>query len=367
MANTSISNLAAGAAVSATDVLPNVQTAGVGPVKTTAAQLKTFMSASPTLVTPALGTPVSGNFSTGTFTWPTFNQNTSGTAAGLSATLAVTSGGTGLSTIATSRIPYATGTDTIGTSSIFTFNGTVLSVGTAANWSQRAIQTGSASFTAAGASSQCDQGANIYYNGGWKYITGSNTPATIFEQYNGAFYWYYGAGSANAGDAVSLSQPMILDTNGYLLIGYTSSNGAYRLQVNSQIFATSATIATSDAKYKKDIEPITGALAMVDALNPVTFNWKAHPVHAFDLTTKTTGFLAQEVQTALADKPFVNSLVKQSDCVLEKEVIDDKGNIITPAVTEPFLGIAEGNMIAILTAAIKELKAEFDAYKATHP
>lgn len=55
MANTSISNLAAGAAVSATDVVPNVQTAGVGPVKTTAAQLKTFMSASPTLVTPTLG------------------------------------------------------------------------------------------------------------------------------------------------------------------------------------------------------------------------------------------------------------------------------------------------------------------------
>ena len=53
---------------------------------------------SPTLVTPVLGTPTSGNFSTGSFTWPTFNQNTTGTAAGLSATLAVASGGTGLTT-----------------------------------------------------------------------------------------------------------------------------------------------------------------------------------------------------------------------------------------------------------------------------
>jgi len=43
----------------------------------------------------ALGTPASGNFSSGTFTWPTFNQNTTGTAAGLSATLAIASGGTG--------------------------------------------------------------------------------------------------------------------------------------------------------------------------------------------------------------------------------------------------------------------------------
>ena len=53
---------------------------------------------SPTLVTPILGTPTSGNFSTGTFTWPTFNQNTSGTAAGLSTTLAIASGGTGQTT-----------------------------------------------------------------------------------------------------------------------------------------------------------------------------------------------------------------------------------------------------------------------------
>ena len=57
-------------------------------------------STSPTLVTPVLGTPQSGNFSTGTFTWPTFNQNTSGTAAGLSATLAIASGGTNATTAA---------------------------------------------------------------------------------------------------------------------------------------------------------------------------------------------------------------------------------------------------------------------------
>jgi hypothetical protein len=56
------------------------------------------LATSPTLVTPVLGTPTSGDFSTGTFTWPTFNQNTTGTAAGLSATLAVTSGGTGQTT-----------------------------------------------------------------------------------------------------------------------------------------------------------------------------------------------------------------------------------------------------------------------------
>jgi len=54
------------------------------------------LSTSPTLVTPALGTPSSGTLTNCTF--PTLNQNTTGTAAGLSATLAVASGGTGVTT-----------------------------------------------------------------------------------------------------------------------------------------------------------------------------------------------------------------------------------------------------------------------------
>jgi hypothetical protein len=79
-----------------TGTLP-VANGGTG-VTTSTGSGNTVLSTSPTLVTPILGTPQSGNFSTGTFTWPTFNQNTTGTAAGLSATLAVTSGGTGVTT-----------------------------------------------------------------------------------------------------------------------------------------------------------------------------------------------------------------------------------------------------------------------------
>ena len=65
---------------------------------------------SPSLVTPLLGTPTSGNFSTGSFTWPTFNQNTTGTAAGLSVTLVATSGGTGQSSYAVGDILFASTT-----------------------------------------------------------------------------------------------------------------------------------------------------------------------------------------------------------------------------------------------------------------
>jgi len=64
------------------------------------------LATSPTFVTPLLGTPTSGNLANCTgYTYanlagtvPTWNQNTTGTAAGLSATLAITSGGTGQTT-----------------------------------------------------------------------------------------------------------------------------------------------------------------------------------------------------------------------------------------------------------------------------
>jgi len=56
----------------------------------------TLSLTSPTLVTPILGTPASGTLTNCTF--PTLNQNTSGSAASLSATLAVLSGGTGVTT-----------------------------------------------------------------------------------------------------------------------------------------------------------------------------------------------------------------------------------------------------------------------------
>jgi hypothetical protein len=50
-----------------------------------------------------LGTPSSGTLTNCTF--PTLNQNTTGTAAGLSATLAIGSGGTGATTLAGAKIP----------------------------------------------------------------------------------------------------------------------------------------------------------------------------------------------------------------------------------------------------------------------
>jgi hypothetical protein len=187
---------------------------------------------------------------------------------------------------------------------------------------------------------------------------------------------HYGSGvfAIFSGMPGSGTERMRIDSSGNLLIGYQSSNGAFLLQVNSQIFATNATISTSDGRYKEDIQSLDGALDLVAQLNPVQFSWKEHPVHNFDRSGPTVGFIAQEVQQVLANKPYLNSIIKANECVIEPEEKDSEGNVTKEAVTEEFLGIAEGNMIAILTKAIQELKAELDTVKAelatlkgTHP
>jgi hypothetical protein len=148
---------------------------------------------------------------------------------------------------------------------------------------------------------------------------------------------------------------------GNLLIGYTASNGNYRLQVNSQIFATSATIATSDQQYKDNITPLGSTLDLVMSLNPVTFDWKPHPVHNFTQGTKV-GFIAQDVQTVLQDTAYIYSIVYENSTTL------------LDGTAEPFLGLGETALIPLLVKALQELNAKHDAlatdfaaYKETHP
>jgi len=85
-------------------------------------------STSPTLVTPVLGTPASGNLANCTF--PTLNQNTTGTAANVTGTVAVANGGTGLATLTANNVILGNGTSTPSfvapstTGNVLTSNGT---------------------------------------------------------------------------------------------------------------------------------------------------------------------------------------------------------------------------------------------------
>lgn len=99
---------------------------------------------------------------------------------------------------------------------------------------------------------------------------------------------------------------------------------------------------SSDYRLKNSITPMTGALAKVSLLKPVIYKWNAD-------NSAGEGFIAHE----LAE-------VCPNAVTGEKDAIDENGNPKYQAIDVSFL-------VATLTAAIQELKAEFDAYKASHP
>lgn len=74
MANLRISALAAGSAVSSTDIFPDVQTTGVGPVQVTAAQIATYVAANlgnATATSITTNKTISGSSATGAFDYGT--------------------------------------------------------------------------------------------------------------------------------------------------------------------------------------------------------------------------------------------------------------------------------------------------------
>jgi hypothetical protein len=180
--------------------------------------------------------------------------------------------------------------------------------------------------------------------------------------------------SASSADATGTpTEAMRINGGQELLIGYTSDNGAYKLQVNSQIFATSATVATSDGRYKENVASLGGCLDLVKALRPVSFTWKqqqditrtddegnevlVREGHNFPQGTQV-GFIAQEVQEVLTDKPWLSSVIKEN---VRPAVLDSKGNELAPE--EQFFGIAEGSLIAVLTNALQEAVAQIETLK----
>jgi hypothetical protein len=99
---------------------------------------------------------------------------------------------------------------------------------------------------------------------------------------------------------------------------------------------------TSDYRLKENVQTMQNALATVSALKPVTYKWKAD-------NSNGQGFIAHE----LAE-------VCPQAVTGQKDAVDANGN-------PQYQGIDTSFLVATLTAAIQELKSEFDAYKLVHP
>lgn len=64
----------------------------------------------------------------------------------------------------------------------------------------------------------------------------------------------------------------------------------------TQVFAVNGTINTSDARLKKEVEPLQAGLEALNQLRPVTYAWKDEHI---DKGQRHTGFLAQEVMKVI--------------------------------------------------------------------
>jgi hypothetical protein len=124
----------------------------------------------------------------------------------------------------------------------------------------------------------------------------------------------------------SSTQISFANLNG--VVGTISTSGS------STTYATS-----SDYRLKENIVPMAGALDVIQQLRPVTYTWKADG-------SPGQGFIAHELQAVVPE------------CVTgEKDAVDDEGNPVYQGMDTSFL-------VATLTKAIQELKAELDEAKA---
>lgn len=139
------------------------------------------------------------------------------------------------------------------------------------------------------------------------------------------------------------------DTND-ILINFRRSD----VSVGNINVTTTATayVTSSDYRLKDNIAPMTGALATVSQLKPVTYTWKA------DGSTGQ-GFIAHELAEVVPD-----CVTGEKDAVELVDIKDEEGNVIGQEEKPVYQGIDTSFLVATLTAAIQELKAEVDSLKA---
>jgi hypothetical protein len=141
----------------------------------------------------------------------------------------------------------------------------------------------------------------------------------------------YGASTVENGMSIKAT-----GTSGTMyMIGFYNSANSNNGTISSN--GTNVSYNTSsDYRLKENIAPMTGALAKIAQLKPVTYTWKSTGEDG-------QGFIAHELAEVVPD------------CVTgEKDAVDADGNPVYQGIDTSFL-------VATLTASIQELKAIVDA------
>jgi hypothetical protein len=149
-------------------------------------------------------------------------------------------------------------------------------------------------------------GANCFYQSGWKYVNSSYAAKYDMNASDLGKHKWYTAPSGTAGTIISFTEIMSLDNNGNL--GLSETAPSERLHVNGNARITSMSgigdiganangvlqAATSDMNLKNTIENSPFGLNEILLLNPVTFLYNDLN-RKIDSDVKEVGFIAQDV------------------------------------------------------------------------
>jgi len=147
-------------------------------------------------------------------------------------------------------------------------------------------------------------------------------------------------------------QQTLNGSDGMQFYSYGISTTAFVINYNGSASLYGAlTQNASDRRLKKNITNIPNALNKIQSLNGVTFTWD-NEIYKTD-RTNDIGVIAQEIQSVLPDA-----------VTLAPFDLDDNGSSKSG---ENYLTVYYEKLIPLLIEGIKELKAEIDEYKTTHP
>ena len=291
---------------------------------------------SPTLTAPALGTPASGNLTNCTgiasSQWTTSSSDIYYSAGNI---------GIGTSIAPTARLT-ATGTTTGYGSALINIRamqndgttlGTPMVLAGHRYIGQQDNDSGLIDVpSATGRMSMCLAGNVMFsYTSTLMAMGAASTTGGYSENNARVAIYAYSGNSLEINDPASATSTAI----------YFRSGGGNRGTITTTSGGT-AYNTTSDYRLKENIVDLPNALSTLAQLKPRQFSWK-------ETGNTTTGFIAHELAEVC---PHAVSGTK--------DAVDANGN-------PQYQGIDTSFLVATLTAAIQELKAEFDAYKLTHP
>jgi hypothetical protein len=141
-----------------------------------------------------------------------------------------------------------------------------------------------------------------------------------------ATYVYAGSSMrwVGTGGGLMLSQNSTANVNQVVFWNPNGTIGSINTSGTTTIFATS-----SDYRLKENVQPMTGALARIAALKPVTYRWKVDG-------SDGEGFIAHELQQVVPDA-----------VTGAKDAVDAEGN-------PQYQGFDASFLVATLTAALQE-------------